>query len=292
LAEAGWAKERVQRSRGPSIFQPYRDLWKLFHKQLVIPESASWIYFCAPVVAFTAMLVVPILIPVLTDRPLPLSNMADILGGGLVLTLGSFAIILAGLDSGNVYGGIGSSPSVMLGILAEPTLILVLVGISLLAKSMLPFVVNHTLIQHPSIYWSPAHVFLVVAFFALLLVETDRLPIHSSTHLEIYMIDEARILEYSGPLLALLKWAPMMKQFILYIIFCNVLTLPWGMSQTGAWFGELGSVGSLLLKFGLVALAVVVVETVQSRLRFFRYQEPLAAGFLFAVLAIVSNQLI
>lgn len=285
-------EERVQRSSGPSVFQPYRDLWKLFHKQLLIPESASWIYFCAPVVAFTAMLLVPILIPVLTDRPLPLSNMADILGGGLVLTLGSFAIILAGLDSGSVFGGIGSSRSVMLSILAEPTLILVLVGISLLAKSMLPFVVNHTLLQDPSVVWSPAHVFLVLAFFALLLVETDRLPIHSSTHLEIYMIDEARILEYSGPLFALVKWASMMKQFILYTIFCNVLTLPWGMSQTGAWLGEFGSVIALLIKFGFVALAVVVVETVQSRLRFFRYQEPLAAGFLFAVLAIVSNQLI
>lgn len=286
------AEERVQRSQGPSFFQPYRDLWKLLHKQLVIPESASWIYFCAPIVAFTAMLTVPILIPVLTDRPLPLSNMADILGGGLILTLGSFAIMLAGLDSGSPFGGIGSSRSVMLSILAEPTLILVLAGISLLAKSMLPFVVNHLLLRDISVYWSPAHLFLVLAFFALLLVETDRLPIHSSTHLEIYMIDEARILEYSGPLLALLKWASMMKQFILYIIFCNVLTLPWGMSQVGSLLGELGSVVALLLKFALVGLAIVVVETVQSRLRFFRYQEPLAAGFLFAVLAIVSNQLI
>lgn len=285
-------EERVQRSRGPSFFQPYRDLWKLFHKQLVIPESASWLYFCAPVVAFTAMLIVPILIPVLTDRPLPLSNMADILGGGLILTLGSFAIMLAGLDSGSPFGGIGSSRSVMLSILAEPTLILVLVGISLLAKAMLPFVVNHLLLRDISVYWSPAHLFLVLAFFALLLVETDRLPIHSSTHLEIYMIDEARILEYSGPLLGLLRWASMMKQFILYTIFCNVLTLPWGMSQIGSWLGQFGSVLALLLKFALVALAIVVAETVQSRLRFFRYQEPLAAGFLFAVLAIVSTQLI
>ena len=285
-------EERVQRSRGPSFIQPYRDLWKLFHKQMVIPESASWVYFCAPVVAFTAMLTVPILIPVLTDRPLPQSNMADILGGGLVLTLGSFAIMLAGLDSGSVFGGIGSSRSAMLSILAEPTLILVLVGISLLAKAMLPFVVNHLLLQDLSLYWSPAHLFLVLAFFALLLVETDRLPIHSSTHLEIYMIDEARILEYSGPLLAVLKWASMMKQFILYTIFCNVFLLPWGLSQVGAYLGELGSVIALLLKFALVALAIVVVETVQSRLRFYRYQEPLAAGFLFAVLAIVSNQLI
>ena len=286
------AEERVQRSRGPSIFQPYRDLWKLFHKQLVVPESASWIYFIAPIVAFTAMLIVPLLIPVLTDRPLPLSDMGDMLGGGMILTLGSFAIILAGLDSGNVYGGIGSSRAAMLAILAEPTLILVLVGVSLLAKAMLPFVVNHLLLSSASVYLSPAHLFLILAFFALLLVETDRLPVHSSTHLEIYMIDEARILEYSGPLLGLIKWASMMKQFILYVIFCNVFTLPWGLSQVGTPAGQLGAVGSLLLKFLLVAIVVVVVETLQSRLRFYRYQEPLAAGFLFAVLAIVSSQLL
>ncbi len=286
------AEERVQRSRGPSIFQPYRDLWKLFHKECVVPDSASWIYWIAPVIAFTAMLIVPLLIPVLTDRPLPLSNMGDILGGGMVLTLGSFAIILAGLDSGNVYGGIGSSRTAMLGILAEPTLILVLVGISLLAKAMLPFVVNHLLLGSLSVYWSPAHIFLVLAFFVLLLVETDRLPIHSSTHFEIYMIDEARILEYSGPLLALLRWASMMKQFILYTIFCNVFFLPWGLSQLGTPFGQAGAITSLLLKFLLVALVVVIVETTQSRLRFYRYQELLATGFLLAVLAIVSSQLI
>jgi formate hydrogenlyase subunit 4 len=286
------AEERVQRSHGPSVFQPYRDLWKLFHKQTVAPESASWIYFVAPIIAFTAMLIVPILIPVLTDRPLPLSDMGDMLGGGMVLTLGSFIVILAGLDTGNVYGGIGSSRAVMLAILAEPTLILVLVGISLLAKAMLPFVVNHLLLSSPSLYWNPAHLFLILAFFALLLVETDRLPIHSSTHLEIYMIDEARILEYSGPLLGLLKWSSMMKQFILYTIFCNVFLLPWGMSQLGTALGEFGAVIAILLKFLLVALTVVVVETVQSRLRFYRYQEPLAAGFLFAVLAIVSSQML
>src|SRR6204780_962368 len=233
-------EERVQRAQGPGIFQPYRDLWKLFHKQIVVPQTASWIYWIAPFVAFTAMLTVPILIPVLTDFPLPLSDMGDILGGGLILTLGSFMIVLAGLDSGSAYGGIGSSRSVMLGILAEPTLILVLVGITLLAKAMLPFVVNHLLVQQPALYWSPAHLFLVAAFFILLLVETDRLPIHSNTHIEVYMIEEGRILEYSGPLLALLKWASAMKQFILYTIFCNVLLLPWGLSIKGTALGALG----------------------------------------------------
>src|ERR1700678_1055651 len=285
-------EERVQRAQGPGVFQPYRDLWKLFHKQGVVPHTASFIYWIAPIVAFTCMLTVPILIPVLTDFPLPQSDMGDILGGGLILTLGSFFITLAGLDSGSAYGGIGSSRAVMLGILAEPTLILVFVRLTLLAKAMLPFVVNHLRVRQPALYWSPAHLFLVAAFFILLLVETDRLPIHSSTHIEVYMIEEARILEYSGPLLALLKWASMMKQFILYTIFCNVLLLPWGMSQIGTALGEFGSIVALLLKFLLVALTVVVVETVQSRLRFFRYQEPLAAGFLFAVLAIVSSQML
>jgi formate hydrogenlyase subunit 4 len=284
-------EERVQRGQGPGIFQPYRDLWKLFHKDTVAPETASWLYFVTPVVAFTCMMTVPILIPVLTNYPLPLSDMGDILGGGLILTLGSFMITLAGLDTTSAYGGVGSSRTVMVAILAEPTLILVFVGITLLAKSMLPFVVNHLLVQQPAAYWSPTHLFLVAAFFVLLLVETDRLPIHSNTHIEVYMIEEGRILEYSGPLLALLRWASMMKQFILYTIFCNVLLLPWALSYQGTALGVLGSVLALMLKFTLVGCAVVVVDTTQSRLRFYRYQEPLAASFLLAVLAIIGTQL-
>jgi formate hydrogenlyase subunit 4 len=285
-------EERVQLAQGPGIFQPYRDLWKLFHKQIVVPQTASWIYWIAPFVAFSAMLTVPILIPVLTDFPLPLSDMGDILGGGLILTLGSFMIVLAGLDSGSAYGGIGASRAVMVAILAEPALILVFVGITLLAKAMLPFVVNHLLVGNPAAYWSPAHLFLIAAFFTLLIVETDRLPIHSSTHIEVYMIEEARIVEYSGPLLAVLRWASMMKQFILYTIFCNVLLLPWGLSRAGTALGVAGSLAALLLKFTLVACAVVVVETAQSRLRFYRYQELLAASFVFAILAIIGTQLV
>ena len=284
-------EERVQRGQGPGIFQPYRDLWKLFHKQLVLPETASWLFWIAPIVAFTAMMTVPILIPVLTNFPLPLSDMGDILGGGLILTLGGFMITLAGLDTGSAYGGIGSSRAVMITILAEPTLILVFVGITLLAKAMLPFVVNHLLVAQPAVYWSPAHLFLVAAFFVLLLVETDRLPIHSPTHVEVYMIEEGRILEYSGPLLALLRWGSMMKQFILYTIFCNVLLLPWALSIEGTALGALGAAAALMLKFTLVGCAVVVVETTKSRLRFYRYQEPLAASFLLAILAIIGTQL-
>lgn len=284
-------EERVQRAQGPGIFQPYRDLRKLFQKQIVVPDTASWFFWLVPIVSFVTVITVPILIPVLTNYPLPLSNMGDILGGGLILTLGSFMITLAGTESGSAYGGLGASRTVMIGILAEPTLILVFVGITLLARSMLPFVVNHLLVGSWAVYFSPAHVFIVAAFFVLLLVETDRLPIHSSTHIEVYMIEEARILEYSGPLLALLKWASMMKQFILYTIFCNVLVLPWALSLHGSAIGALGAATGLLVKFTLVGCAVVVVETVQSRLRFYRYQEPLAGSFLLAILSIISSQI-
>ena len=138
---------------------------------------------------------------------------------------------------------------------------------------------------------SPAHLFLVAAFFILLLVETDRMPIHSSTHIEVYMIDEARILEYSGPLLGLLKWASAMKQFILYTIFCNVLLIPWGLSIEGTALGAAGAAAALLLKFVLVSCIVAFVETAQARLRFYRYQEPLAASFMLAIPAIVGTQL-
>lgn len=284
-------EEKVQHGQGPSIWQPYRDLWKLLHKELVVPQTASWVFWAAPIIAFTAMLIVPMLIPVLTNYPLPLSNMGDILGGGLILTLAGFGILLAGLDSGHPYGGLGSSREAMLSILAEPTLIMVFVGITLLAKSMLPFVVNHLLVRQPDIFWSPAHLFLVAAFFILLTVETGRLPIHSAIPYEIYMIGEARILEYSGPLLALLKWASWMKQAILYTIFLNVLTIPWGLSAQGTAMGAFGALGALLGKWALVGLLMVGVETAQSRLRFYRYQEPLALSFLMTVLAVVARQI-
>ncbi|MGH7158699.1 MAG: respiratory chain complex I subunit 1 family protein [Acetobacteraceae bacterium] len=284
-------EERVQRGQGPGIFQQYRDLWKLFHKQIVLPETASWLYWVVPIVAFAAMLTVPMLIPVVTNFPLPLSDMGDLLGGGFILTLASFMITLAGLDTGSAYGGVGSSRSVMISILGEPTLILVFVGITLLAKSMLPFTTNHLLVGDPAVYWGPAHLFLVAAFFVLLLAETDKLPIHSSTHIEVYMIEEARILEYSGPLLALLRWASTMKQFIFYTIFCNVLTIPWFLSVKGTTLGVIGAIIALMVKFTLVACAVVFVETVQARLRFYRYQEPLAASFMLSVLAIIATQI-
>ncbi|MCI2975277.1 MAG: NADH-quinone oxidoreductase subunit H [Ferrimicrobium sp.] len=287
-----FAEERVQGNRGPSILQPYRDLWKLFHKEQLVPTSASFLFWLTPVVAFVAMMIVPMLIPVLTNFPLPLSNIGDILGGGLILTLAAFFLSLAGLDTGHPYGGVGSSRESILAILAEPSLIMVFIGITLLAESMLPFVVNHLLVGSLATYLSPAHLFFVAAFLILLTVETERLPIHSSIHYEVYMIGEARILEYSGPMLGLIRWSSWMKQAILYTIFLNVLAVPWGLSSTGSVPSVAMSVIVLLGKWLIVACIMVVVETAQSRLRFFRYQEPLALALILAVLAVVARQVL
>lgn len=283
-------EERVALGRGPSIWQPYRDLRKWFSKEQLLPEGASWVFIVAPVVAFTAMLTVPLLIPVLTNYPLPLSDMGDILGGGLVLTLGSFAIQLAAMSTNQPFGGLGASRAAMLGILAEPTLILVLIGITFLDHAMLPFVANHLLADSSAAYLSPTHIFLTLAFLILLTVETDRLPIHSSIPYEIYMIDSARTLDYGGPLHGLLKWAHWMKQFILYTIFLNVFLLPWGLATDAAMGSVLFALVVILLKYAGLGLFMVGVDTVQSRLRFYRYQEPLALSFIFAVLAIVAAQ--
>jgi formate hydrogenlyase subunit 4 len=278
---------RVKRHRGPGIFQSYRDLWKLFHKQLVLPTTASWFFIVAPIIAFVMMLIVPMLIPVLTNFPLPLSDMGDILGGGFLLALAGFVIALAGLDTGSAYGGMGSSRSTLLGILSEPVFILILIGIAVLSKSMIPFVINHHLASSWSAYWNPAHLFLASAFFIILLIETGRMPIHSGSHIEIYMIEESRILEYSGPLLGVLKWAGMMKQFLMYTLFCNLLFFPWWLSSTLGVGSAFIALALAMAKYVIVALFIVLVNTMQSRLRFFRYQEPLAVAFVFAFTGIM-----
>jgi formate hydrogenlyase subunit 4 len=284
-------EEMIESKRGPSVFQPYYDLAKLFHKPWLLPPTASTIFLAAPVVAFTAMVTITLLIPVLTDFPLPLGFMGDMLGGAFLFALASFMVSLAGMDTGSPYGGLGSSRATFVAILAEPTLILVLIGVALIAESTLPYVVNHTLRESVQAYFSPAHLLIVAAFFLLFLADTDRLPLHSDTHVESSMIDEARILEYSGWGLALLKWASHMKQFLLLVVFCNVLLFPWGLSSDGSVSSVLWAEATLLLKMGAIVVAVVIVQTSISRLRYFRYQEYLGASFILALLAIIARQL-
>ncbi len=174
-------KAIVQSKRGPSIWQPYRDLWKLLHKGSVVSEHASWVYHVAPIFSFITPLIVAMLIPVLTAYPLPYAFMGDMLAGGFILSLGGFFTSLAAMDTASAFGGMGSSRARVVSLLAEPVVILVLFSVTLIAHATIPFVVNQTLISASYLY-NPAHWLLAAALFMVILAETGRIPVDNPSH--------------------------------------------------------------------------------------------------------------
>jgi formate hydrogenlyase subunit 4 len=283
-------KEMLQSKRGPSIFQPYRDLWKLLHKDEIISEHASWIFRAAPYVAFTAPVFVTLLIPVLTRYPLSFAFMGDMLGGGFVLALGGFFATLAAVDTANPYGPMGASRTRMVGFLAEPVFIVVFLTVSFVAGSTIPYIVQTRWVTPIANFFEPSHVLLMIAFLMLILAEDGRLPVDSpSGQFELAMIDRSRLLEYSGRGAAVMKWAGAMKFLVLICIFLNVLVTPWGLAK-GMGLGEvLLAVPLVLLKvFGFV-LVLVYIESSLAKLRLFRITEFLGAAFVICVVAMITR---
>ena len=224
-------KEMVQSKRGPSIFQPYRDLWKLFHKDEIVSEDSSWIFRFTPYIVFVTPIFVALLIPVLTSYPLFFAFMGDMLGGGFVLALGGFFAALAAVDTANPYGPMGASRTRMVGFLAEPVFMIVFFTVSFVAGSTIPYIVQQKWVTPLSNFFAPSHVLLLLAFLMLILAEGGRIPVDNPTgHFELAMIDESKSLEYSGRGFALMKWGGQMKFFVLLCIFLNVLVTPWGLA--------------------------------------------------------------
>jgi formate hydrogenlyase subunit 4 len=283
-------KEIVQSKRGPSVFQPYRDIWKLFHKDEVVSDQASWIFRFAPYLAFVTPLVVATLIPVLTDYPLFFAFMGDMLGGGFVLSLGGFFVTLAAVDTANPYGPVGASRTRMVGFLAEPVFMIVFFTVSFVAGSTIPYIVQQRWVTPWGNFFQPSHVLLLLAFLMLILAEGGRIPVDNPTgHFELAMIDESKVLEYSGRGLALMKWGGSMKTFVLLCIFLNVLVAPWGLAHEPTWAAVLLAVPLVLLKILAFLLVLVVIESSLSKLRLFRIAEFLGAAFITSVAAMISR---
>lgn len=283
-------KENLQSKRGPSILQPYRDLWKLLQKDEVVSKETSWIFRAAPYVAFTAPVFVTLLIPVLTRYPLFLAFMGDMLGGGFVLALGGFFSTLAAVDTGNPYGAMGASRTRMVGFLAEPVFIIVFLTVSFVAGSTIPYIVQTRWVTPIANFFEPSHILLVIAFLMLILAEDGRIPVDSpSGTFELAMIDRSKSLEYSGRGAALMKWAGAMKLFVLICIFLNVLVAPWGLAK-GMEVGDvLLAIPLVLLKiFGFV-LVLVYIESSLAKLRLFRITEFLGAAFVISVIAMITR---
>jgi formate hydrogenlyase subunit 4 len=283
-------KEMVQSKRGPSVFQPYRDLWKLFHKDEIVSEESSWIFRFTPYIVFVAPIFVTLLIPVLTTYPLFFAFMGDMLGGGFVLSLGGFFAALAAIDSGNPYGPVGASRTRMVGFLAEPVFMIVFFTVSFVAGSTIPYIVQEKWVTPPANFFMPSHVLLVLAFLMLILAEGGRLPVDNPTgHFELAMIDESKALEYSGRGFALMKWGGQMKMFVLICIFLNVLVTPWGLAREQALGAVLLAIPLVLFKILGFLLVLVVVESSLAKLRLFRISEFLGAAFVTSVAAMIAQ---
>jgi formate hydrogenlyase subunit 4 len=286
-----WVKARLQNRRGAPPWQPYFELGKLFGKEVVMSNNASWLFRFAPYIVFTSALAVTFLVP-LVAAPLPFDNVGDLLVVVYLLLLGTFFLALAGLDPGTAFGGMGASREMTVAAIAEPTIALAIFGLALGAGSTnLGHIVIATL-TNPGLAISPGHILAFAALFIVTLAETGRLPVDNpSTHLELTMIHEAMILEYSGRYLALIEWAAWLKLTIFFSLLAN-LFVPWGLATTLTPAALVMGVVILVVKLAVLGVVVAVIETRVAKLRLFRVPELLGVSFVLALLAVTSSFLL
>ena len=282
-------ESRLQGRRGPRISQPYYDLAKLFRKEALAPEGASWFFLAAPLAAFTCYLTVPLLIPVLTSYPLPLGYMGDILGGGFILSLASFCVAVAALETGSPYAQLGASRAKTFAAITEPVVLFVVFTVALLTATDLPYALAATVRSSAGQIIRPAHLLAAAALFMVILYETGRIPVetHTGTN-EFGMIEEARPFEHSGPYFALLKWGSAAKQLILYTIFVNVFAAPWGLASTQQAGAVALAIAALIGKAAVLGVVIAVIDNSFAKLRLFKITEFASAAFLLAVLGVFT----
>ena len=286
-----WWKARLQGRRGAAPWLVYYDLRKLFGKEVVMSKNASWIFRLTPYLVFTTTVAVTLLIP-LVAAPLPFDRIGDLLLIVYLLLLGTFFLALAGLDPGSAFGGMGASREMTIAAIAEPTIALSIFGLAVGAGSTnLGRIVSETL-AHPGTAISPGHLLGFAALFTVMLAETGRLPVDNpATHLELTMIHEAMVLEYSGRYLALIEWASAVRLLIFFSLLANMFA-PWGVATTLTPAALGLAAVALVAKLAALGIVVALLETRIAKLRLFRVPELLAVSFVLALLAVTSSFLL
>jgi formate hydrogenlyase subunit 4 len=281
-------KARLQMRRGPGLLQPYSDIYKLLRKGMVIPNTASWLFSATPYVVFLATLLAGLMAPmVAADTPIGLFG--GVLAVVYLLGLGRFFVALSGLDAGSPFGGLGSSREMTVSALAEPTLMLAVFTVAIGAGSTSLAEIARVAINQQWRFLAPSQVLAFAALFLVLIAETGRIPVDNpATHLELTMIHEAMILEYSGPYLALIEWAASIKQLVLMTLMINVFW-PFGLSTAWSPSGVWAGLGWLALKLLILSCTVVLVETANAKMRLFRVPELMAVAFTLGALALIST---
>jgi formate hydrogenlyase subunit 4 len=289
----GWVNQCrawLQNRTAPSILLPYRGIRKLFHKDAVIAANASQLFRLAPYMVFGTMVTAAAIVPSVATR-LPFTQAADAIAlVGLFATARVF-VSLAAMDVGTAFGTLGARREMMVGFLAEPALLMIIFVASLMVSTTaLPRISESLATQSLALY--PSLAFTAVAFTMVLLAENARIPVDNpATHLELTMIHEAMLLEYSARHLALMEWAAALKLFN-YVCIGFALFIPWGLATSQAPLGLAVSSLWLVAKLVVAGAGIALIETVSAKLRVFRAPEFLATAFLFAVLGLLVRLLL
>ena len=278
-------KARLQNRQGAGIFQPYFDIWKLLHKDEVISKDASWIFRFAPYIIFTSTIVVGLATPLFATF---INNnfTGDILVIVCTLSIGTFFLALAGMDTGGGFGGFGSSREMTMAALSEGGFIFSLLTMAIITNTTNLF----TIAQNASLL--PGQFFLSITlaflgFFMVMLAETSRFPFDNpATHLELTMIHEAMILEYSGKKLALIEWASANK-LLIFIALASNLFFPFGIAQSATASALFFGIIIFSIKIIIFCATIAILESSIAKLRFFRLPDLLLISFIFNIIAII-----
>lgn len=289
----GWVNQCrswLQNRSGPGLLQPYRVLHKLFHKDALLAHNASLIFRAAPYIQFGCMVLAASIVPVLGTN-LAFSPAADVIALVGIFALARVFSSLAAMDVGTAFGSLGARREMLVASLSEPALLMVFfTPLLIVQSSSLSNIVDALAHREFAIY--PSLAFAAVAFIMVLLAENARIPVDNpATHLELTMIHEALILEYSARHLALIEWATAIKLTV-YCAIGIALFAPWGIVEGTDWLMFPAAAGALVVKLALAGVGLAVLETVSAKMRIFRAPEFLGMAFLFAVLGMLIRQLL
>ena len=286
----GWVNQCrawLQNRSGAGIWQPYKVLNKLFHKDAVLAHNASALFRATPYILFSCMWLAVGIVPVLATS-LPFAPAADVIALVGLFALARVFVSLAGMDIGTSFGTLGARREMMIGFLAEPAMLMALFTASLISQSTSLVTIVESLGQRELVIY-PSMAFAAAAFLMVLLAENARIPIDNpATHLELTMIHEAMILEYSARHLALVEWASALK-LTAYMTIGFAIFMPWGIASAGDWTGLLLAFGLLVVKLAVAGAGLAVIETVSAKMRIFRAPEFLGTAFMLATLGMLIH---
>jgi len=289
----GWVNQCrawLQNKSGAGIWQPYKVLNKLIHKDVVLAHNASPLFRVTPYILFGCMWLAVGIVPVLATS-LPFGPAADVIALVGLFALARVFISLAGMDVGTSFGTLGARREMMIGFLAEPAMLMTLFTASLISHSTSLATIVDTLAHREFVIY-PSMAFAAVAFLMVLLAENARVPIDNpSTHLELTMIHEAMILEYSARHLALIEWAASLK-LTAYVAIGIALFVPWGIAGAGDWAALPLALAALALKLLAAGAGLALLETVSAKMRIFRAPEFLGTAFMLATLGMLIHFLL